>query len=293
MTRLRVHVRVHSGRPDPVVELDGEDAAALLDALAPAAEAGRDDPGPPPPWHLGYRGLRVEQLDDPDPRLPARFEFGTDALRGPALAHRVAEPETDERLLAADGVLGRALPGELVELMPELIRAARAAPRAPADEEEDPDTTLGDALGPDLSWWNDENVGPDAHQYFNNCYNYATNVRTDTFAQPGRGSGLSLSSYELAHVYAWFDNVYDAPAGDNVTPIAGHLVALALAPTIGDYHWWRKNDNGYWSHKPGQTPATTKDASGASITDPRTCDRGVYTEWVGFMVAVNGRVRPA
>jgi hypothetical protein len=37
-----------------------------------------------------------------------------------------------------------------------------------------------------------------------------------------------------------------------------------------------------WTHKPGQTAATNLDNSGNVITDPRTANRGVYTDFCGF-----------
>lgn len=44
----------------------------------------------------------------------------------------------------------------------------------------------------------------------------------------------------------------------------------------GDFHWYRLDNNGRWSHKPGQTGATDLDNSDRPITDPRTADTGVY-----------------
>jgi hypothetical protein len=41
-------------------------------------------------------------------------------------------------------------------------------------------------------------------------------------------------------------------------------VALYVKPGE-DFHWYRKNDNGSWSHKLAQLPATTKDFSGVEI----------------------------
>src|SRR6266576_2958315 len=40
--------------------------------------------------------------------------------------------------------------------------------------------------------WNFQGTSssPTNVQLTNNCYNYATDIRTDTFAQPGRASGL-------------------------------------------------------------------------------------------------------
>lgn len=36
-----------------------------------------------------------------------------------------------------------------------------------------------------------------------------------------------------------------------------------------DFHWYRLDDNGLWSQKPGIGPATNKDGNGDLITDPR------------------------
>lgn len=36
-----------------------------------------------------------------------------------------------------------------------------------------------------------------------------------------------------------------------------------------DFHWYRLDNNGLWSQKPGTGPATNKDGSGDLITDPR------------------------
>ncbi len=47
-----------------------------------------------------------------------------------------------------------------------------------------------------------------------------------------------------------------------------------------DYHWYRQNDDGTWSHKPGDGPIQKVDASGEIIYDPQHCNRD-YT-------AING-----
>jgi hypothetical protein len=59
-----------------------------------------------------------------------------------------------------------------------------------------------------------------------------------------------------------------------------HLVALVISPgTSGgqpcgvDYHWYRRDNNGQWSHKPGPSEATNLDASGHLIPNPETADR--------------------
>ena len=54
-----------------------------------------------------------------------------------------------------------------------------------------------------------------------------------------------------------------------------------------DYHWYRQNSDGSWSHKTGTGAVTNQDYSKKIIMDPRTCDRdnkGVhnYNLFVGY-----------
>ena len=55
-------------------------------------------------------------------------------------------------------------------------------------------------------------------------------------------------------------------------PPGMYPVALVIAPG-DDYHWYRQDSDGTWSHKPGNTPATNLDASGNPITNPETANR--------------------
>lgn len=52
--------------------------------------------------------------------------------------------------------------------------------------------------------------------------------------------------------------------------------------TSQDYHWYRQDADGYWSHKQGTTAVKRTDESGKLITDPENCDRGSYTNFVGY-----------
>jgi hypothetical protein len=125
--------------------------------------------------------------------------------------------------------------------------------------------------------WNDAN----GIQYNNNCYNYACNIRTDSYAQPGKATG---------HMYTDFDcsEVTQGGVSDGLvvhsceTPCTGHChkVALVIWPGV-DFHWYRQDASGLWSHKPGGTEATNLDNSGNVITDPRIADRGLYTVFCG------------
>ena len=56
-----------------------------------------------------------------------------------------------------------------------------------------------------------------------------------------------------------------------------------------DYHWYRQNPDGTWSHKPGKSEVTNLDASGELIFDPEICDRNYetssginYNEFIGY-----------
>ena len=137
-------------------------------------------------------------------------------------------------------------------------------------------------------WWN---VGGQ-RQFNNNCYNYATNYRTDTFAQPGKAAGAMYTALTCVSVKpgAVKDELIDSPLANNKCPKEGHLVALVIAPGW-DFHWYRKGRNGYWSHKPGGSAVTNLDNNGVTIPDARTANRGPYTSFCTFMVVMHGHIK--
>jgi hypothetical protein len=67
-------------------------------------------------------------------------------------------------------------------------------------------------------------------------------------------------------------------------------VALVIWPGV-DFHWYRKGRNKYWSHKMGGSPASNLDNAGNAIPDPRTADRGSYTEFCTFMIVRHGHIK--
>ena len=131
------------------------------------------------------------------------------------------------------------------------------------------------------SSWNTPSVQP-----YNNCYNYANDNPTSTFAQPGRATGHPVAAFDCGGVQpsATSDGLIASP---NSTAVlaggAGWYVALVIWPG-NDYHWYRQDQNGCWSHKPGQSPARNTDQNGNTIGDPRTAARGPYTSFCTFMV---------
>ena len=63
-------------------------------------------------------------------------------------------------------------------------------------------------------------------------------------------------------------------------------VALAFENSLyfNDYHWWRQNLDGTWSHKPGKNRVQNTDNSDNIITNPETCNRGNYSTFAGFFM---------
>ena len=123
----------------------------------------------------------------------------------------------------------------------------------------------------------------------NNCYNYATNMRTDTIAQPGYANDAFPTKHDC--------NSYITAAEEDGLKFIGqmdnsecsgctHKVALALSDF--DYHWYREDKDGGWSHKRGRTVATNivnalQPLNLSRVTDPKTAatDLG-YEEFCGY-----------
>ncbi len=63
-------------------------------------------------------------------------------------------------------------------------------------------------------------------------------------------------------------------------PVGTYKVALVVSNS--DYHWYRQDADGLWSHKRGTTPVKRTDESGELIIDPMIADRDDYSTFVGF-----------
>ena len=127
-------------------------------------------------------------------------------------------------------------------------------------------------------WNDDSNV-----KKHNNCYNYACDrILFNNKSQPGRASGhypYPMACNDVANA-AISDGLLKREETEPL-PVCYHKVALFVAPGY-DYHWYRLDSNSLWSHKPGSLSARNVDNSGNPIIDPRTANRGPYTEFCGF-----------
>ncbi len=290
--KLQITVDVFSGRPNPVMSFTGKQAEDAVKRLQPVRKLPKEKKGMPFPT-LGYRGLVVEFVEGRGKNLPKMFRVADGVLMGKGLLHTAADEDFEDfvcgtvprprfgpkridfndillrELFRFRRLIYRYIPPRVI-FWPPFINPCRCAPLY------------------EPAWWNDGGQ----RQHNNNCYNYATNYRTDTFAQPGEAAGAMYTALTCASVKpaAVADALIDNPTANNRCPSEGHLVALVIAPGW-DFHWYRKGRNGSWSHKPGGTQVTNLDNSGNPIPDPRTADRGPYTDFCTFMTVMHGHIK--
>lgn len=286
---FRITIDIFSGRGNPVLDVKGRQARALYDRIRPGRRLSQREVLPVPASALGYRGLIIEASGARG--LPKSFRLVHGDLIGPDLSHRAVD-EDFETYLARNSALLRPLhlgskfPAFLLHEMERFRETRRKRKHHPPHWPHREHCHCAPLYEP--AWWNDGGQ----KQLNNNCYNYSTNYRTDTFAQPGLAAGAEYTALTCASVRpaAIADDLIATPGANNRCPKEGHLVALVIAPGW-DFHWYRKGGNGYWTHKPGSTPATNVDNSGHLIPDPRTADRGPYTNFCTFMVVMHGHIK--
>ncbi len=285
--KLRITIDIFSGRENPVIEFHGKKLEELSERLSPIRKFQTKELGLPPVPTLGYRGLVVEQVGMPVKELPGAFRVVSGTAFGREMSYAIADEAFEDFVC---GSVPKDLP--IDDFRKEIVRLKELIefwnkwrwgdgivwPRQDKCK-------CAPIYEPD--WWN-----VSTRQPYNNCYNYATNYRTNTFAQPGRASGALYNALNCNEVKAGAvaDALIDSPYADNKCPDEGHLVALVIWPGV-DYHWYRKGKDGCWSHKPGQTAVTNLDNSGNTIADPRNADRGGYTDFCTFMVVKHGHIK--
>jgi hypothetical protein len=286
---FRITIDIFSGRKNPVLELKGREAAQFYEHLRPARRLSGREATPVPVSSLGYRGLVIEQRGAKG--LPGSFRVAGGDLLGPRLSHRAADEDLERSLARNKALLRKLRLGDKFPafLLKEIERFRETRERCrfrPPHWPHREHCRCAPLYEP--NWWNDAGQ----KQFGNNCYNYATDYRTDTFAQPGLAAGAEYTSLSCASVRpaAVADDLIATPSANNRCPKEGHLVALVIAPGW-DFHWYRKGRNGYWTHKPGSTPVTNIDNSNHLIPDPRTANRGPYTDFCTFMVVMHGHIK--
>jgi len=306
---IKVTADMFSGRPNPEWIVEGDEAVAVLKELAlnrgAIAEMESGFQG------LGNRGLIVEPLADDvvdQYALPSSFRIASGAGLHESKGLEVAERLIKGMLKSTPAASAFAETPEVFDeqVQKYLLDQLSSRPEATITEATEPTLTETPSEEGDESeqasairaaaacrielgrfnpaFWNAPGVVGR-----NNCYNYASNRRTDTFAQPGRASGHQYSAINCAQVgpAAVRDGARQAPncAPDAEAPRWYMALVIAPGPGFIDYHWYRKSVEGFWGHKPGGTPARNIDNSGRVISDPRTANRGPYRIFCGFFYA--------
>ena len=290
---LRVEMDVYSGLDNPSWPLTEDEAAKLTDRVMADPTIISDINATD--GRLGYKGYIVSALDEPvegtEGRLPSRFRVGGPVNPNPEVAAfmlRTTEKADAEVTDWLRDYAKRAASNMAAEPRPVPLdsRATTAEPRPMAATPQALGT--GSVCGlnyltssSDFSFWN-------GSQYvtLNNCYAFASNYRSNTFAQPGRRAKrtyTALTGDAMAtalHADGWADA---CAGGGNST------AALVIWPGH-DFHFYRLCSGWLWCHKPGKSPARNTDDSGRLITSPQTCNRGPYTTFVGYIHAGNSYV---
>ncbi len=135
-----------------------------------------------------------------------------------------------------------------------------------------------------------------------NCYRYAANDKKKAgephSAFPGGPDPGGRVTCEQLIAGAKKDGMHTACAvctcGDGC-----YRVALFIQDTPegewNDYHWYRENGDGTWSHKRGSSAVSNTDASGDPITDPEAANRHYppdadYDKFCGYLCVPGGTV---
>lgn len=122
-----------------------------------------------------------------------------------------------------------------------------------------------------------------------------------SFPQPGRASGYPRWSKIkdkrcpdlLGRLFGDVPNL-KMTTFEKKCPSNSSKIALVVDEDE-DYHFYRQDSNGYWSHKPGATEVTHIDATGRPIYDPQLATRQYdrtkldYDEFCGYLCAPKGK----
>jgi hypothetical protein len=298
---LRIEIDLFSGRPNPVwLITDTETVNKLLSQVAErpkaAAKPGAGFNG------LGYREVQIELLGDDEPtrqRVPKKFSLGSTAAGDPTATHALARsfiesmPARSEVKLLEHQLtpLDRKLRDLALERLDRFFKdPPQPGPPPPPPPSNPLRTTIDDTKCTkcqyEVSQYNPGFWNNSATQPYNNCYNYARNWRTNTFAQPGRAHGAQTGTMacNTVTVAAMADGLKKRCDCLSPNEWPRRLMALVIDPGW-DYHWYRHQRGGFWGHKPGSTAARNVDNSNVLITNPETCNRGGYTDFCGYFYA--------
>lgn len=122
-----------------------------------------------------------------------------------------------------------------------------------------------------------------AHKSKFNCYAYAAGDKANPTevigSVPGAAGGEPMKRMTIFDLHAGLTKdgaiSVEAPASGLPPPKAGYrLIAGVISPEgNGDFHFYRQEQDGFWTHKPARSEVQHTDAAGKLIEDPRTAAR--------------------
>lgn len=284
---VMIELNLFSGRPNATCRIGAKDARELLAVIEgqPIQPPGfQPNPASPEPLgrpRSGYRGWIVTVENDATPRRLEVFKNlvldggACRACSGPAIErdlYSLLPKETVREFLGGmsyDDVIKPGAPATIRNLA--AVSARVRCPNAPPF-----DGAAGDF---------------ETFRYFNNCYNYATNVvnrvplRAAIPGSPNVRLPLTMSKLRNALVDDGLE-----PLGmslDGACPEEGsHFIAVLLRrnPTgaVRDFHCLRLDKTGTWSHKDGNGEVLNIDDDGAPIVDLARANLSWDPELAGF-----------
>ncbi|HRC26122.1 MAG TPA: hypothetical protein PKX87_01685 [Alphaproteobacteria bacterium] len=129
-----------------------------------------------------------------------------------------------------------------------------------------------------------------------NCYTYALNIPEHGWGRPGQLMLRNLDRRGLEYgpyIEPCASVLNSLLQGDGLVRVDHsdfglykHILfsCLDTGPQneMRDFHFYRRDSNGLWSHKAGPGAVSDRDENGGLIVSPETCDRGRYTTDVGY-----------
>lgn len=138
-----------------------------------------------------------------------------------------------------------------------------------------------------------------ANSKFNNCYAYAMDDHEESSDQRGKKPipGPDLSRYTCSRIIEGLKNeipqMYPATFETPCQPGFKKIYAAVSEESVNnDFHFWRQDYDGLWSHKPGSRNPTRVDGNNKPIENPENANRNSdtynYTQSCGFFCIPSG-----
>jgi len=270
---VQLKLDIFSGRKNPSSLVKSENAAKLLENLHLVL---RKSPLEPNPFtFLGYRGFWITLPVNSTYYVPARLDSASipsdsETQRLILEVHRLALEDVVEQ--------SKAIP---IESVSGIVDSIENELQSRSLEKKKTNCPL--CLAPNAPTFLH-------YSYADNCLAYALNQsgRLDLEDFPEK---IGLVGYDCSMIEEAARGEFGlkdcADFSKPLTVDDGWYVAFCFSSTLVDYHWFRQDKHGCWSHMPVSNNPTPQDTdySENKISDPQTCDRGVYDCFCGFMIA--------